>query len=66
MYFECFLKVSLIMFLPLYHNVHASLKVNEGKINDAIIFFSSFIRIYNKNLGKENLKKILELNSKRI
>lgn len=39
MYFECFLNVCLILFLPLYYNVHASLKVNEGKINDAIIFF---------------------------
>lgn len=55
MYFECFLNVCLILFLPLYYNVHASLKVNEGKINDAFIFFS-FIGIYDKNLGKKNKK----------
>lgn len=39
MYFECFLNVCLLLFLLLYYNVHASLKVNEGKINDAFIFF---------------------------
>lgn len=47
-------------------------KINEGKINDAFIFFS-FIGIYDKNLGKKNkknswvkLNKIMKMAFKRF
>lgn len=58
MYFECFLNVCLILFLPLYYNVHASLKVNEGKINDAINFFLIHWNLRQK-FRQEKLKKFL-------